>query len=167
MRIHLPVALILLASAIPAVADMETPAASVPGATAPAEDGPGSASDDSPSYRLPQSHGRSIYFLPGSASLDESAVASVAAAAARLQADPGLRLTVVGLADDQGDAGQGDELRAERAAAVVTALLELGIPSERMSPTVSRDEDAHQCISEYCRQIYRRAALIFSRSASR
>lgn len=119
-------------------------------------------------YRLPRSHSQSIYFLPRSAELVESASASLAAIAAELKATPVLRITVVGYADDFGEAACGDRLRSDRATAVADTLLEMGVPSWRVSiGSPSEDgEAAVRCISEYCRQNYRRAALLLSKQGS-
>lgn len=120
-------------------------------------------------FRLPASHGNSIYFLPGSAGLTETALACLAAAADRLQANTALHVTVVGYADDLGEAAFGEELRAGRAAAVADELLALGVPPRRIATAAANgEEDAVlPCISEYCRQNYRRAALLFSKSRAR
>ena len=120
------------------------------------------------SFRLPQSHRSSIYFSPGSAELGESAMTSLAATAASLKADTGLRITVVGYTDDRGEATDAENLRAARAAAVVDALLAEGAPQQRVAAEVAQDEmDTLPCISEYCRQNYRRAGLLFSKAAAR
>ncbi|GEM_PF-6350886 len=120
-------------------------------------------------FRLPPSHRNSVYFLPGSAELTETAIASLSDTAGRLQTDTALHVTVVGYADDLGEATSGEELRADRATAVVRALVALGVPLRRIATAApDGEEDATRpCISEYCRQSYRRAALLFSKFATR
>lgn len=120
------------------------------------------------SFRLPMSHRTSVYFPPGSAELNASAVASIVAAAARLKTDPVLRVTVVGYADDLDEATYSEELCANRAASVIDALLAEGVPRRRMSTEAMPDEqDTLSCASEYCRQSYRRVALLFSKASDR
>lgn len=125
--------------------------------------------DASESFRLPASHRSSIYFFPGSAGLTETALACLSVTAERLQADTALYVTVVGYADDLGEASQAEELRAGRAAAVADALVALGVPPRRIAAvtTDGEEEAVLPCISEYCRQNYRRAALLFSKFTAR
>jgi outer membrane protein OmpA-like peptidoglycan-associated protein len=120
---------------------------------------------DAGPYRLRISHGRSIYFLPHSAELGESALAIIAAAAERLRAKPSETVQILAYSDDFADGPDNEDLRNRRAAAVIAIFRELGIAKQR---TVTADtlrllDGSALCTSEYCRQSYRRVELLFRR----
>lgn len=122
-----------------------------------------------PRYHIPRSNSHSIYFLPGSADLDDSAQMSVAVVAKRLIANSALRISLVAYGDDLEDGIYGAELRMKRAAAVVDAFDALGVSRHRISTTASKDlgQSSASCTSEYCRQSYRRIGLVFSGAAGK
>jgi peptidoglycan-associated lipoprotein len=122
-----------------------------------------------PRYHIPRSSSHSIYFLPGSADLDDSAQMSVAVAAKRLIANSALRVSLVAYGDDLEDGIYGADLRTKRAAAVVDAFDASGISRHRISTTASRDprQTSASCTSEYCRQSYRRVGLVFTGAAGK
>lgn len=117
-----------------------------------------------PRYHIPRSSSHSIYFLPGSADLDDSAQMSVAIAAKRLIANSKLKVSVVAYGDDLEDSIYGAELRMNRAAAVAGAFDASGIHRHRISTAASKDhgQTSASCTSEYCRQSYRRVGIVFS-----
>lgn len=73
-------------------------------------------------YHLPISNNHSLYFLPGSSDLNESARSNIAAAARRLKAIPTLRASLVAYTDALEDSEYGDKLRRARAMTVSDAL---------------------------------------------
>lgn len=119
----------------------------------------------SANFHLPRSSLHSIYFLPGSADLNESASTCISTIAARLEADPALRVSVVGHADDFSEGVDSEALRNTRAVALADALSSLGISRNRISTTTSHEDvqGAAHCTSEYCRQSYRRVEVLFMR----
>lgn len=138
---------------MPGPLPLEAPAASLGGVYAPPH--------------LPKSHTRSIYFLPGSSRLDDSANAAIAQVVARFQADARLRVTVTGYSDAVGDGSQAEELRRSRPEEVAESLSRLGVDRRRIYiVSGDEDEDTAQCTSEWCRQSYRRVGLAFSRAPS-
>ena len=74
-----------------------------------------------------------IYFSTNSAHLTTAARALLREKAAILQRNPGLTLTLTGHADARGAADYNQQLSERRATAVQRFLVELGIPSERLT----------------------------------
>jgi len=130
---------------------------------------PDPAADAFPQYHLPISNNHSIYFLPGSADLSESAKSNIVATAAHLKAIPVLFASLMAFTDAWENHEYGDELRRTRAATVADALVALGVPRQRISITAGKDHEqsAAPCTSEYCRQSYRRVRVDVSRHPSR
>lgn len=120
-------------------------------------------------YNLPRSNNHSIYFLPGSAELSESARQALSDSATRLNAIPQLVVMLEGYSDEFEDAAHGPGLRKARVEAVIEGLLERNIPMRRIVTTNGHDAEQTSafCTSEYCRQSYRRVGLEFSRTAGR
>lgn len=118
-------------------------------------------------FRLPKSHVGSIYFLPGSDRLDDSARAAINDIAARLRGDVNLHVALIAYADEVSDGGDSLSLQKSRADAVASALAGEGIDLGRISKSSKLDdyETTMPCSSEYCRQSYRRVAIFISRSA--
>lgn len=118
-------------------------------------------------YHLPRSNNYSIYFLPGSAELGESARQVLADTAARLNALPHLVVMLEGYADEFEEAAYGPDLRKARVEAMIDELHKLNIPKHRIVTTIGHDsqQTSVSCISEYCRQSYRRVRLEFSRTS--
>lgn len=119
------------------------------------------------SYYLPRSNGHSIYFLPGSADLDDSAGSAIAEAVSHLASNPALRIMLTPFVDISSDGENADDLSKNRAAAVADALIAGGVNPDRISVTARRIENINiaRCSSEYCRQSYRRVEMDFSRSS--
>lgn len=117
-------------------------------------------------YHLPRSNNHSIYFLPGSAELSESAKRILSDTAAHLNALPQLVVTLEGYSDELEDAAYGPVVRRARVEAIVDALQEMNIPKRRIVTTTAHDSQqaSASCTSEYCRQSYRRVRLEFSRT---
>ena len=164
---HLPVAFLLLVATAfvmrPGHAEPDrspTPATVEIGAAA-------NAVPETRYYRLPPSSVHSIYFLPGSDRFDESAQQAILNAAARLRADLTLNVALVPYLDEATDGDDAGSLVKSRADAVAHALEEAGIDPNRISRNTHHDEDTTtaRCSSEYCRQSYRRVALLFSRAS--
>ena len=121
-----------------------------------------------PRYRLPPSNNRSLYFLPGSADLTESARLAIAEAVAHLKAIPALSISLKSYTDASEDHEYGPELRKLRATAVAGTLVAQGIPLQRILIEDSQDGEQQRtasCTSEYCRQGYRRVSVDFVRLA--
>ncbi len=118
-------------------------------------------------YHLPRSNNHSIYFLPGSAELGESARQALSDTAAHLSALPHLMVKMEAYSDEFEDAAYGTEVRKARAEATIDALQELNIPRRRIVVTAGSDSEhtSSSCTSEYCRQSYRRVRLEFSRTS--
>lgn len=118
-------------------------------------------------YHLPRSNNHSIYFMPDSAALGESARQVLSDTAARLNALPHLVVTLEGYSDELEEAAYGYELRKARVEAMIDALQELNIPKRRIVTTSGHDsrQASASCASEYCRQSYRRVRLEFSRTS--
>jgi outer membrane protein OmpA-like peptidoglycan-associated protein len=130
----------------------------------PASEVTGRGVEAYPRYHIPRSSSHSIYFLPGSADLDDSAKASIAFAAKHLAANSAVTISVVAYGDDVEDGTYGVQLRMKRATAVADAFDASGIPRHRISITASKDQGltSEACTSEYCRQSYRRVGLVFA-----
>ena len=126
---------------------------------------PDTGTEVSPHYRLPISNNHSLYFLPGSADLSESAKSNIAATAAHLKAIPALFASLVAYTDAWEDHEYGEELRRTRAVTVSDALVALGVLRHRISIRTGKDQEQSMapCISEYCRQSYRRVRVEVSR----
>ena len=118
-------------------------------------------------YRLQTSSVHSIYFLPGSDRFDESAQQAILNAASRLRTDQTLNVALVAYMDEATDGEDANSLVKSRADAVARALEEAGVDPDRISRSATHDDHAAtaRCSSEYCRQSYRRVALLFSRSS--
>lgn len=121
--------------------------------------------DASHRYHLPRSNNHSIYFLPGSAELGESARQVLADTAARLNALPQLVVALEPYSDELEDNDYGFDLRKARVEVIVSALEEMHISKHRIVSTARPDKEqaSSSCTSEYCRQSYRRVRIEFLR----
>ncbi len=120
-------------------------------------------------YQLQRSHTNSIYFLPGSNQFDDSAREAISAIALRWRGEPKFNVVLVAYTDDVTDERDTETLRKSRAETVAEALMSQGVEAVRISRTTPPDEQGTTmpCSSEYCRQSYRRVAILFSRSPPR
>lgn len=78
-----------------------------------------------------------IYFHTGDASLDEKTTERIARLGSVMQLIDGITVIVEGHADARGDADYNEQLSAERAAAVRRALVESGLPEDRVTATAA------------------------------
>lgn len=73
-----------------------------------------------------------VYFESGSARLNPVSLAEIKILAKALQVDPKLKVTIIGYTDDVGSESDNQSLSEQRAAAVVNALVQMGIHSDRL-----------------------------------
>lgn len=110
--------------------------------------------------RLPER----VYFASGRSNLDTTAGEIVAAVAAKLEADPDLRLTIEGHADTRASTSYNEELAKQRAEAVAAALREAGIPADRLATsTQGENEPAELGYGEQAHSLNRRVEFIVRR----
>jgi len=73
---------------------------------------------------------RGVYFEPGSAEIDPASAVVLDVAAEQIRERPGIRVTIAGHTDSQGDAAANRALSLRRAEAVRRYLVRKGVPAE-------------------------------------
>jgi peptidoglycan-associated lipoprotein len=107
---------------------------------------------------------RDVYFAYDSAAINEDGMSALEADAEWLHAHSNTRLRIEGHCDERGSAAYNLVLGEKRALAVRQYLVELGIPSQRVT-AVSYGEERPACNdhTEACYQINRRGHLVVTR----
>jgi len=109
----------------------------------------------------------SVYFAPGSSSMNSAERSKLKRLAQRLLADKRLVVTLIGHANDNGSASFNLAVADSRIGAVAAALKKQGIAAHQIQRSVRGDEEVPaDCRSSDCRRAMRRVDLVFSQPGS-
>ena len=106
--------------------------------------------------------GNAVFFLRGSAVLDDAALAVLRVHAERLRDAPQLVVTLIGHADDLGSRSFSLAVAEQRTVAVKGKLRELGVPAKQIRQrSYGSEKAAAACRNDECRKRTRRVDLVY------
>jgi OOP family OmpA-OmpF porin len=108
----------------------------------------------------------SIYFAPGSSSMNPAGRSKLKRLAQRLLADKRQVVTLIGHANDNGSASFNLAVADSRIGAVAAALKNWASPHTRSSARCAAMKKPADCRSSECRRAMRRVDLVFSQGGS-
>jgi len=109
----------------------------------------------------------SVYFAPGSSSMNPAERSKLKGVVQRLLADKRLVVTLIGHANDNGSASFNLAVADSRIGAVAAALKKQGIAAHQIQRSAQGGEQLPaDCRSSDCRRAMRRVDLVFSQPGS-
>jgi len=109
----------------------------------------------------------SVYFAPGSSSMNPAERSKLKGVVQRLLADKRLVVTLIGHANDNGSASFNLAVADSRIGAVAAALKKQGIAAHQIQRSAQGGEQlTADCRSSDCRRAMRRVDLVFSQPGS-
>lgn len=106
-----------------------------------------------------------IFFVQGSADIDEAGKATLRHHAERLRANPKERVSLIGHAEGFGSRGLSIAIADKRVSVVYAKLREFGVsPRQLLRANAGVEENSKACQSPECRQLMRRVELKYAKT---